>query len=279
MSALAGQTAFITGASGAIATACATALAADGARLALMARRREGVDAAADAVRGAVPGAEIMTIVGDCGDEAAVKQALHQAHALAGRLDIAVATVGGAGFAPFMLLDSAAIRDALEINVLSAFFVIRHAVPLMAGGGSIVCTSSSSAILTFPYLAPYHMAKAALEGMVRAAADELGGAGIRINAVRPGLTKAQGTGTMLEVPGVAEQFLPEFPLARLGEPEDIAHVVRFLAGPESGWMTGECVNIDGGNHLRGSPDLTPMVEAIHGKERVAAARAGKETQA
>ena len=55
--------------------------------------------------------------------------------------------------------------------------------------------------------------------------------------------------------------------------------MRFLAGPESGWMTGECLNVDGGNHLRGSPDLTSMVEAIHGKERVAAARAGKETQA
>lgn len=279
MSALAGQTAFITGASGAIATACAIALAADGARLTLMARRRDGLEEAAEAVRRAVPHAAITTIVGDCGDEAAVKAALHQAHALADRLDIAVATVGGAGFAPFMLVDSAAIRDTLEINVLSAFFVIRHAVPLMTSGGSIVCTSSSSAILTFPYLSAYHVAKAALEGLVRAAADELGAAGIRINAVRPGLTRAQGTGTMLDIPGVAEQFLPEFPLARLGEPDDVARAVRFLAGPESGWMTGECLNVDGGNHLRGSPDLSAMVEAIHGKERVAAARAGKEVQA
>jgi len=279
MNALAGKTAFITGASGAIAAACAVALAQDGAQLALMARRQEGLDVAVEAVHRAVPDARVTTILGDCGDEAAVRDALARAQALSGTLDIALATVGGGGFTPFLMLDAQTIRDTLELNLLTTFFVIRHAAPLMRPGGSILCLSSSSATLTFPYLGAYHIAKSALEGMVRAAADELGGAGIRVNAVRPGLTRANGTGGLLAKAEVVDQFLREFPLARLGEPEDVARAVRFLAGPESAWITGECLSVDGGNHLRGSPELTPLVEAIHGKARVDAARNGKEEEA
>lgn len=276
MSALADRTAFITGASGAIATAAAVALARDGARLVLMARREEGLARTQDAVRAQVPDAEILPIVGDCMDEVAVKGALAQAHGVANRLDILFATVGGGGFTPLLMLDAETVRSELEQNVLSAFFVIRHGAPLMQPGGAIICTSSSSAPLTFPYLGGYHIAKSAVEGLVRAAADELGSAGIRVNAVRPGLTWSDATGPMFTTPGMTDQFMPEYPLGRLGTPEDIGAVVRFLGGPESGWMTGECLSVDGGNHLRRSPDLTAMVEAIYGKDKINAARAGKE---
>jgi len=64
---------------------------------------------------------------------------------------------------------------------------------------------------------------------------------------------------MFEAPGVTEMFLREFPLARLGEPQDIAHAVRYLAGPESSWVTGQSFAVDGGNELRKNPDLTPLV--------------------
>lgn len=279
MTMLAGQTAFITGATGAIATASAIALARDGARLALMARREEGLVATRTAILAAVPDAEILTITGDCTDETAVKQALVDAHGWAGSLDIVFATVGSGDFTPLLMLDADAVRRTVEINLMSAFFVVRHGVPLMQPGGSIICTSSSSAPLTFPYLGAYHIAKGAVEALVRAAADELGSAGIRINAVRPGLTRAESTGALFTAPGSADQFLPEYPLGRLGEPEDIADVVRFLSGPGSRWMTGECLSVDGGNHLRRSPDLTPMVEAMHGKDRIAAIRSGKELKA
>ncbi|WP_150294281.1 SDR family NAD(P)-dependent oxidoreductase [Sphingobium estronivorans] len=279
MSVLTGQTAFITGATGAIATASAIAMARDGARLALMARREEGLAATRAAIVATVPEADILTITGDCADEAAVKQALIQAQGWAGQLDILFATVGSGDFTPLMMLDADALRRTVEINLMTAFFVVRHGVPLMRPGGSIICTSSSSAPLTFPYLSAYHIAKGAVEALVRAAADELGSAGIRINAVRPGLTRAESTGALFTTPGSADQFLPEYPLGRLGEPEDIAEVVRFLAGPGSRWMTGECLSVDGGNHLRRSPDLTPMVEAMHGKDRIAAIRSGKEIEA
>lgn len=273
--ALSGKTAFVTGATGAIAEACALQLARDGARLALMARRADAVEAVANRIRDAVPGAQVTTITGDCTDEAAVKSALQQAHALAGRLDIAFATVGGGGFKPLMMLTPDELRTDFDTNVVATFHVIRHGAPLMERGGSIVCLSSGSAVLTFPYLASYHIAKAALEGLIRSAADELGSAGIRVNAIRPGMTRAGGTGPMFDS-GASDVFLPEYPLGRLGEPVDMAGAVRFLAGPESAWITGQCLAVDGGNLLRRSPDLTPMVESIFGADAIAAARNGKE---
>ena len=153
--------------------------------------------------------------------------------------------------------------------------MIRHGAPLMQRGGSIVCLSSGSAVLTFRYLASYHIAKAALEGLVRSAADELGEAGIRVNAIRPGMTRAGGTGPMFES-GATAAFMPEYPLGRLGEPTDMAGAVRFLCGPESAWITGQCIAVDGGNLLRRSPDLTGMVESIYGADAVTAARNAKE---
>lgn len=272
---LAGQTAFVAGATGAIASACAVQLARDGARIMLMARRADALEAAAQAIRDEVPGAEVATFTGDCTDETAVRDGLHAAHALAGRLDIAFATVGGGGVRPLMMLSAQELRDDFETNVVSAFHVIRHGAPLMQRGGSIVCLSSGSAVLTFRYLASYHIAKAALEGLVRSAADELGEAGIRVNAIRPGMTRAGGTGPMF-ASGATAAFMPEYPLGRLGEPTDMAGAVRFLCGPESAWITGQCIAVDGGNLLRRSPDLTGMVESIYGADAVTAARNAKE---
>lgn len=255
--ALAGRTAFITGATGAIAGACALALARDGATLALMARRANGLAQAAADIRAAVPGAQVHEFVGDGADEDAVAAALAGAHALAGRLDIAFATVGGGGFRPLIESSAQDYRDAFETNVIATFHVIRHAAPLMAPGGSIIVLSSGAAVLTFRHLSAYHVAKAGLEGLVRMAADELGPSGLRVNAIRPGLTRSGATQGMFDG-GAAAAFLPEYPLGRLGEAEDIAGAVRFLAGDESAWVTGQCIAVDGGNLLRRSPDLAPL---------------------
>jgi len=254
---LEGRTVFVTGATGAIAEACATTLARDGATLALMARRAEGLAEVVARIEAAVPGAVIVLLVGDSTDEAAVAAALAEAHARTGRLDAAFATVGGGGFGPLAQMAAQDLRDAFEANVVSAFHVIRHAAPLMRPGGSIVCLSSGSAVLTFRHLAAYHVAKAGLEGLVRMAADELGPSGIRVNAIRPGLTRTGATEDMF-TRGAAELFLPEYPLGRLGTAQDMAGAVRFLAGDESAWVTGQCLAVDGGNLLRRSPDLAPL---------------------
>ena len=272
---LEGMTAFVTGANGAIATASATLFARDGATLVLMGRSESGLGATAAGIRQAVPDAQIHLETGDARDEAAVERALRAAHAVAGRLDIVLATVGGGGFRPLLMLDVATLRQEFEINVVSAFLAIRHGAPLMSHGGSIVCISSGAATRPFGYLPAYHIAKSGVEALVRGAAEELGSAGIRVNAVRPGLTKSNDTSGMFGSPEVLERFLPEYPLGRLGSADDIAGAVRFLAGPESGWMTGQSFAVDGGNELRRNPDMTPLLEALHGAETVAKLKAGK----
>lgn len=272
---LAGKTACIIGANGAIATASATLLARDGATLILMGRREAGLRETEAKIRKAVPDASIHLQRGDGCDEEAVKGALRAAHDVADRLDIIFATVGGGGFKPLLMLDAGTLRQEFELNVVSAFLAIRHGAPLMREGGSIVCTSSGAALRPFGYLAAYHVAKSGVEALVRSAAEELGSAGIRVNAVRPGLTKSGDTSAMFESPDVVHSFLPEYPLGRLGSPEDIAGAVRFLAGPESAWVTGQSFAIDGGNELRRNPDLTPMLQAMLGAEVVAKLKAGK----
>ncbi|GFM28824.1 SDR family NAD(P)-dependent oxidoreductase [Novosphingobium sp. PY1] len=264
--ALSGQTALVTGATGAIARASAIALARDGAHLVLMARRPEGLEQARAEIAAAVPGTHIALEVGDCIDSEAVARACKAAWVIAERLDIVFATVGGGSFAPILDVTPEALRKDFELNVISAHHALRHAVPLMPDGGSLVFLSSGAAPLTFPGLSSYSVSKAGLEALVRSAADELGWRGIRVNAVRPGLTRSDSTGSMFDAPETLEKFLPEYPLGRLGEAEDMAGAVRYLAGPESAWVTGQCIAVDGGNLLRRSPNLgiaSPSKSGVH----------------
>ncbi len=272
---LAGKTAFVTGASGGIGTASVKLLARDGAAVLMMGRRAGALEEAKAKVLAEVPDARLELFAGDAGKEEDVKRGIEKAYAIQNRLDILVPTVGGGGFSPFLLSTADDFRHAFEINVVTTFLAVRHGVPLMEPGGAIVCISSTAAKLPFAYLAAYHTGKGALENFVRAAAEELGSAGIRINAVRPGLTRSDATGPMFGSEDVLKLFIAEFPLGRAGEPEDIAEAVRYLAGPESSWVTGQSFAVDGGNEIRKNPDLTAMVEQMIGKEKLATLKRGK----
>lgn len=255
-----GQTALVTGGSGAIACAAATLLAKDGAAVLITGRRVDALERARDRILADAPEARIELRPGDATNETDVRAAIEAAHAIADRLDIVVATVGGGGFKPFLALEAQDLRQDFELNVTSSFLAIRHSAPLMRPGGSIVCISSTAAKLPFAYLAGYHIAKGALEALVRSAAEELGEKGIRVNAVRPGLTRSESTGPMYQTPGLLDAFAPEFPLRRFGEAIDIAHAVRYLAGPESAWVTGQSFAVDGGNELRRNPNLASIFQ-------------------
>lgn len=102
---------------------------------------------------------------------------------------------------------------------------------------------------------PYCAAKAGLEMLCRVAADELGHAGVRVNMVRPGLTRNGNAEHLSSDPDVVAAYMVQQPLARVGEAGDIAAAIRFLAGPESSWITGEAITVDGGTSLRRFPDL------------------------
>ena len=232
MQSLNGKTALVTGASSGIGLACARILAQDGARVVIMGRGEQALVRARAELATNLPEARIEIFVGDACQEDQVQAALAFAHGLATRLDILVPTVGGSEFKPLLLEDLAGVHRNIDMNFTNVFLIARHGVPLMQRGGTIVCISTAAVKRAFWGLSLYAAAKAALERFVRAAAFELGGAGIRINAVRPGMTASQATAEMRDMAGLVEHFAAETPLGRIGQPEDIARAVRFLAGPE-----------------------------------------------
>jgi NAD(P)-dependent dehydrogenase (short-subunit alcohol dehydrogenase family) len=273
--ALAGKTALVTGASSGIGAASVRLLAEDGAAVLMMGRREDALQAARAAILKELPDARLEIHAGDATDEDAVKAALMRAHAIAGRLDIVVPTVGGDdNYYPLLMDNRTHFARVLEVNLVSAFLIIRHGAPLMQpDGGSIVCISTTTVIQQATGLTAYVAAKAGLERMVKAAALELGGARIRVNSVRPGMTRSAATEFMYSTPGTEERYAAVTPLGRTGEPEDVARVVRFFAGPESAWVTGQNIAADGGQELGGlAPDF---LDEAYGKALMDEIRAGR----
>jgi NAD(P)-dependent dehydrogenase (short-subunit alcohol dehydrogenase family) len=272
---LAGQTAIVTGASSGIGKESARILARDGAAVLLMGRRAEALESARADILATVPGARIEVHAGDASDEVAVKAALEKAYALAGRLDIIVPAVGGdENYYPFLMETREHFQYVLDRNLISAFLIVRYGAPLMhPTGGSIVCISTTTVTQQATGLAAYVAAKAGLELMIKMVALELGGAKIRINSLRPGLTRSAATEFMFAVPGVEENYAALTPLGRVGEPEDLANAVRFFAGPESAWITGQNIACDGGQELTGAtPDF---LDEAYGKDVMDRIRRGE----
>lgn len=266
---LAGQRALVIGASSGIGLATAEALAIDGAHVLMCARGKERLEAAARQLVGRLPEARerIATRIVDGLDGAQVKAAVAAAGGDAG-LDIAVSVPGGGNFSPVLAYDDEAFSRTIDENVRPIFLVIKYAGRAMVrkGGGSIVAVSSTAAIMSSPFLAAYCAAKAACDQLVKVAADELGRHGVRINAVRPGLTRTGATDGMFEARPIVEAFLAEQPLRHEGEPGDIARAIRFLAGPESVWTTGQSLTVDGGHTIRKFPWLEEVAKGVVGEE-------------
>jgi NAD(P)-dependent dehydrogenase (short-subunit alcohol dehydrogenase family) len=275
---LEGRTALVTGSSHGMGKASARMLAEDGAAVMIMGRREKLLMAALDELRTSVPGARIEAFNGDAGDGNSARLAIDRAHAMQGRLDIIVSAVGKGAYKPVLLLDEADMLEEYRAEVLTAFFMIRHGVPRMEPGGAIVCVSSTAGTLPCAGLAPYAAAKAALEMFVKVSALEVAKAKIRINAVRPGFTRGEGSEFMFSDPALLKIFTDFIPMGRAGESDDLARAIRFLAGPESGWVTGQVFAADGGQELLGFPDPNYSLDQIYGKDVMDKVRAGKPPQ-
>ncbi len=252
-SSLQGLAAIVTGGGTGIGLACAKRLVADGASVTICGRRADVLQAAVDGL-----GPNAQMVVCDVTDEEQVAQAVAKAAERLGRLDIAVANAGGAATGgPVVFSDINGWNATMAVNVTGTLSVIKHAAPLMArnGGGAIVAMSSIAGHLTHRNLGAYAVAKAAIEMLVRNSADELGTYGIRVNAVRPGLVPTDISAGLNNDEVTRADYLAQMPLGRVGTVEDIASAVRFLVGPESSWITGQLLGVDGGHSLRRGPDL------------------------
>ncbi|MCH2173542.1 glucose 1-dehydrogenase [Myxococcota bacterium] len=168
-----------------------------------------------------------------------------------GRLDVLINNAGVGGVSPIEELDMAEYRRITEVNQTGVFLGIRAAIEPMsdAGGGSIVNISSIDGLVGMPQCLPYVASKFAVRGMTKTAAIELAGRGIRVNSIHPGHIATpmnNPMGTEEAARAMREYCERDVPLARIGEPEDIARLALFLASDESAYCTGSEFTADGG---------------------------------
>lgn len=266
---LAGRSALVTGGGTGIGRACAAALVRDGASVTLVGRRPDVVEAAAAELGADAPeGVVVRGVAADVADEAQVAAAVAAASADAG-LDLAVLSAGTGTLGPITELSLEEWNRVVETNLTGTFLAIKHAAAAMKAtgrGGAMVAVSSIAGQRSHRWMAPYCASKAGLDALVEVAADELGRHGIRVCSVRPGVVQTDLGDHLLGQPDVVADYLAQMPIRRTGEVDDIAAAVRYLLGPEAGWVTGVCLNVDGGHHLRRGPDLDGFAAALYGED-------------
>lgn len=262
--------ALITGGGSGIGLACAERLAADGVSTTICGRSEPRLERAIATITAvAQPGTPVQYIVADVTNEAQIANAVERAATQTGSLDTVVACAGGTtSLGPISHLDLEQWRSTLEQNVTGTMLTLKHAAPSLArsGGGSVVAISSIAASNTHRWFGAYGIAKAGVDHLCQLAADELGASNIRVNCVRPGLVRTDLVAPITDGGPVLDDYLGCMPISRIGEVADIAALVRFLVGPESTWITGQLINIDGGHSLRRGPDIRTVVEPIFGPE-------------
>ena len=268
MGSLQGAHALVTGGGTGIGRGIAAALLRDGAVVTIAGRRVDVLAATADELRDEILGAEVRTVACDVTDSDQVAAAVAVAVGPDGRLDIAVANAGSAVPGPFLLLDDRAWRFCCDLNIIGTASTFRHAALAMREhGGSLVAISTAAAAAPEVSMAAYTATKAAVDMLVRSAAWELGVYGIRVNSIQPGFVRTDATvGSFSD--DLAADLVQRSALRRSGEPADIASLVVHLARPESAWITGQVIAVDGGMTVQPMADLSEISRRIYGAARV-----------
>ncbi|MBX9698609.1 MAG: SDR family oxidoreductase [Acetobacteraceae bacterium] len=246
--ALDGKVALVTGAGRNIGRAIALGLARDGAAVVVNGR---GDRAAVDAVVAEIValGGRAIGVLADVSDAPAVTRMVAAAEDAFGGIDIAVSNAGLRRQTAFLDIPLAEWREILSVALDGAFILAQAVVPSMIrrGGGAIVALSGISTHVGTPNRAHVSASKAGLEGLMRALAVELAPHGIRCNSVAPGsIDTVRGAAAGARPSTMTEAGIP---LRRRGTVEEIAAVVRMLAGPEGGYITGQTIHVNGGAFL------------------------------
>lgn len=268
---LTGQAAFVTGGGTGIGLACARHLVRDGATVTIAGRRedrlREAVDALADDVAG---DASVHWVTCDVTDERSVEQAVGRAAEPLGGLHLAVASAGTGAAAPLVRTSLDDWNVVLSTNLTGAFLTLKHAGVAIgrSGGGAMVTISSLAGHVTHRFMAAYCSSKAGVDMLTRVAADELGELGIRVNSVQPSLVDTELASVLTGTEEIKQDYLINMPISRVGTTDDVGALVRFLLGPESSWITGVTVPVDGGHFLRRGPKYEPLVRMFYGDDAV-----------
>jgi len=248
---LAGKVVLVTGAGSGIGAAAALAYAREGARVVLAGRRQAELNAVASQIESAHGTADVVPT--DVSDAASVSALLKHIAFRIGRLDAAFNNAGITAYAPIEQSTTEDFDRVMATNVRGVWLLIKHELEVMRAqgrGGAIVNTSSIAASGGTAGLSIYAASKGALDAMIRAVALEVGGQGIRINNVSPGVINTPLTA---ELPAAAvSHYAAHAALKRVGEPEDISGVAVWLCTDQARFITGQSIVVDGGFNIAGA---------------------------
>ncbi|NYT71261.1 SDR family oxidoreductase [Halomonas sp. QX-2] len=240
MSRLNGKIALITGGASGIGLASAQRLIDDGAFVFIAGRRQDVLDNAAEALGSSARGVQV-----DVTKPEDLDRVFETIQKEKGHLDVLVANAGVGEFASLGQVTEEHYDYIFDINVKGTLFTIQKALPLMRNGGSIILTGSTVGSMGTPAMSIYSASKAAVRNLARSWAHDLRGTGIRVNVMSPGPTKTDKLMELLPSEALSE-MKRTVPLERLGDPQETAGAVAFLASDDSSFMTGSEVFVDGG---------------------------------
>ena len=244
---LTGKTAVVTGSSKGIGRAIAEHLAEAGAGVVISSRKEGPCQEVAEAIR--QKGGKAVAIPANVSKKSDVEQLIERTASELGPVDILVCNAAANPYyGPLADITDEAYHKTLDTNVLSIIWMCHLVFPAMKerGGGSIIVVSSTGALKATPNLGAYAISKAADLQLVRTLANEWGPHNIRVNCLLPGLVKTDFARVLWENPEAEKRASTQFPLRRLGEPDDLGPAAVFLASQGAGWMTGQTIVIDGG---------------------------------